>query len=153
MNAKAKTENDQLKKFLISNTGCWEFTGCKDKDGYGVFGFKQKRAHRVSYEFHIGPIPAGIFVCHKCDNPSCINPSHLFLGTPKDNMTDKVLKGRASSMVGEKNPMSKLTDDQRQEMRVLREQGQTYIEIASKYSIAYQTVGKILKGKSYGISK
>ena len=76
---------------------CWIYTGQKTRDGYGVIGIgrtKQLRAHRVSYELHIGPIPAGMLVCHRCDTPLCIRPEHLFLGTPKDNTQDMLLKGR-----------------------------------------------------------
>ena len=150
---KAMTVHDQLNKKTVSVSGCWNFTGSKDKNGYGVFGFRQRRIHRVSYEFYVGKIPDGLFVCHKCDNPSCFNPDHLFLGTPKDNMIDKSIKGRASKFPGEKNPAAKLTNKQRSEIFELRENGLTYSQIAKIYSIAFQTVGKIVNGVRYGISK
>ena len=149
----AITVYDQLKKHVVSDSGCWEFTGARDKNGYGVFGFKQRRAHRASYEFYVGPIPIGIFVCHTCDNPCCINPKHLFLGTPRDNMIDKSNKGRTSRLFGERNPMAKLTDDQRREIVSLHKSGETYSDIAKKYSVAFQTVGKIVKKANYVLSK
>lgn len=75
--------------------GCWKWSGAKIK-GYGrlfVAG-KHKYAHRLSWEIHFGPIPNGMMVCHRCDNPECSNPDHLFLGTAADNMQDKMKKGR-----------------------------------------------------------
>jgi len=80
-----------------SNNSCWTWIGNKNKQGYGYFGLNGKtwKAHRLVWVFAFGKIPGGIFVLHKCDNPMCVNPSHLFLGTHKDNMDDMVAKGRA----------------------------------------------------------
>jgi hypothetical protein len=77
---------------------CWEWTGYRHEEGYGVFtvNSKQKKAHRLTWEFVFSPIPDGLEVCHKCDNPPCCNPSHLFLGTHVDNISDMINKGRAS---------------------------------------------------------
>jgi hypothetical protein len=92
-------------------TGCWMWTGGRNQDGYGRFfrleGGRQRqyRAHRVSYEVHCGPIPEGMFVCHRCDTPACVNPDHLFLGTPKDNVVDMIEKGRRGT------PKQRLSDE------------------------------------------
>lgn len=76
---------------------CWIWTGLLQKSGYGVIKRKQKavRAHRAAYELYVGPIPTGLHVLHRCDNPPCVNPQHLFLGTHVDNMRDMEKKGRA----------------------------------------------------------
>lgn len=81
-----------------SDGECWEWLGGKDRHGYGQFRTEKKQhktmAHRFSYEIHIGPIPDGMKVCHSCDNPSCVNPDHLWVGTQADNVRDMIAKGR-----------------------------------------------------------
>ncbi len=84
-------------KYLAEpNSGCWIWTSGWDKAGYG-HSTGNVRAHRLSWEIHVGDVPSGMLVCHKCDTPCCVNPNHLFLGTPQDNMSDKVSKGRQAS--------------------------------------------------------
>jgi hypothetical protein len=98
------------------NTGCWEWSAALDGKGYGVLrdGAKLIRAHRASYQLHIGEIPKEMCVCHKCDNPLCCNPEHLFLGNAQDNINDKVAKGRAKggSNKGIANSKAKLSEPQ-----------------------------------------
>ena len=76
---------------------CWEWIGSKEKGGYGIFYYHgaNKLAHRFSWEVLYGKIPKRMVICHKCDNPSCVNPNHLFLGTQEDNLRDMHYKGRA----------------------------------------------------------
>lgn len=88
---------------------CIIWQGKKDKAGYGKIS-GTKYAHRIIYEQIFGPIPKGFYVCHSCDNPSCVNPEHLFLGTPKDNAQDKVKKGRQITRDQFKSVKIKTTD-------------------------------------------
>lgn len=100
--------------------GCWLWTGCVSRDRYGIFnkgGRTAVLAHRVSYELHCAPIPKGMFVCHRCDNPPCANPMHLFLGTNADNMADMIAKGRQTR--GEQKKNSKLTEQHVREILAL----------------------------------
>ncbi|MCE5211838.1 MAG: HNH endonuclease [Deltaproteobacteria bacterium] len=86
----------QFEKFVIKKDGCWGWTGTKSTNGYPQIRHNKKIIHgnRVSYELHHGEIPRGLDVLHKCDNPECTNPDHLFLGSHLDNMHDAILKGR-----------------------------------------------------------
>ena len=89
------------------NTGCWIWIAALNNRGYGIIGRGARQdgpepAHRISWELAYGPIPEGLHVLHKCDNPPCVNPHHLFLGTHGDNMRDSVIKGRANSEAARK---------------------------------------------------
>ncbi|NOR58444.1 MAG: hypothetical protein GQ474_07975 [Sulfurimonas sp.] len=99
-------EDFEEKYMPIPETGCWEWLGYCNKKGYGVVTINGSStlAHRVSYQLKYGGEISGLCVCHTCDNPSCGNPEHLWVGTNQDNMDDKVKKGRQSRMFGESNP-------------------------------------------------
>ena len=125
---------------------CWEWTASKCKDGYGLFSVNGKltNAHRFSYQFFCGEITGKMFTCHKCDNPGCVNPKHLFLGTPKDNMLDKVKKNRQAK--GSKNGKSKLKENDILEIRKMLNSGSTGREIAKQFGIHPSIITRIKHG-------
>jgi len=95
-----KTVEERFWAKVDKTDSCWVWTGATLRRGYGQIRIpvkKAKQAHRLSWEIHNGPIPDGMLVCHKCDNPPCVNPAHLFLGTQSDNNKDCVRKGRHRS--------------------------------------------------------
>lgn len=143
---------EKVSRYSISATGCWEYTGTRDRDGYGVFTHtrnKQVRAHRAAFEFHVGQITDGQMVCHSCDNPSCINPDHLFLGSAFENTKDMIGKGRKTSLCGERHPLAKLTESDVCEIRELRSDGHSLKAIAFKFGITFQTVSEIHHHKTW----
>lgn len=127
---------------------CWLWTGAKNKDGYGqlfVDGIA-KSTHRISWEVHHGAIPDGLHVLHKCDNPPCVNPDHLFLGTNQDNVVDRESKGRnfVSRNVGISNPSAKITQANADE---IRDSNLTQKELAAKFGVSISLVSAIKKNK------
>jgi len=132
------------------NSGCWLWTGCVNQDGYGqiLSGRSPKGAHRVSYLLFRGEISQGLHVCHKCDVPSCVNPEHLFLGTPADNAADKVRKGRQQrlSFKGEMNGCAKLTEN---DVRAIRSSNLKGIELSKMYNVARGVISEIRSRKAW----
>jgi hypothetical protein len=123
------------------NTGCWLWVGGNVR-GYGVMSINRKHllAHRVSFALHIGPIADGLEVCHRCDNPSCINPAHLFLGSHAANMADMARKGRASSK-------SMVTPEDVAEICRRRGLGEQWKSIARDYPFSLTYVIRIGTGQ------
>lgn len=135
---------------------CWYWFGAKNENGYGHIhrGGKDYKAHRVYYERFIGPIPDGLCVLHKCDNPSCVNPEHLFLGTKKDNMQDASKKGRIQvphpRIQGELHHQAKLTQKQVDDIRARYiPRKVTQPQLAKEYGVAVSTVGIIICGANW----
>lgn len=133
-------------------SGCWEWTAARSQ-GYGYFSVKldgkwrMRQATHVSWLIHYSDIPHGMFVCHKCDNPGCVNPEHLFLGTPKDNMHDKMRKGRdyLSGMYAN----FKISADDVGRILELGTKGLTHSEIAAQFGVCRPTVTNILNRKTH----
>ena len=127
---------------------CWMWTGCKTSYGYGVLSVngKHTRAHRFAYELLVGPIPEGMFVCHHCDNPACVNPVHLFLGTPQDNTRDMIAKkrdGHGVTRAAEDHPMAKLTWAQVEEIRRLRAAGHSLQQLSDMFDVTMANISYI----------
>jgi hypothetical protein len=118
---------------------CWPWTGCRSL-GYGVLSInnRQRRAHRVIYEIAKGLIPKGLRICHKCDNPPCCNPDHLFVGTAKDNSLDMAQKERAGR--------NKLKGEQ---VAAIREDARTTKEIAKDYGVCWSNIAAIKAGVTW----
>jgi hypothetical protein len=134
------------------NTGCQLWVR-STRHGYGtlwVLGVAY-RAHRLSWQLANGPIPDGLFVCHRCDTPSCINPLHLFLGTIADNTADMVRKGRnrTNPYRGGRHPNAKLTDDQADAIRRVMAAGGNLKEVAREFGIDRTSVTNVVKGRTY----
>jgi hypothetical protein len=128
-------------RFVEKGDGCWEWTGSSVPYGYGSFGADgTKRAHRISWEIHFGPIPNGLCVLHHCDNPPCVNPAHLFLGTRQDNSDDKMAKGRGGQPKGIRHPRAKMTDESVMEMRRLYAAGHTTRQLAQEFGLGKSSV-------------
>jgi hypothetical protein len=134
-------------KFVEVGEGCWLWCGSM-RGGYGAFRVdgKIERANRVAYELFKGEV-GELHVCHTCDNPRCVNPDHLFLGTRSDNMKDAYDKGRLVPPEGQRFVGSLSRLEVRDIKRALRDKG--IAEVAREFGVKYQTVKDIKRGKSY----
>lgn len=152
-----KRRNTKNKQYILDRikineiTDCWEWTGEKNKQGYGRFKIAGKTtyAHRVAYELwvdHYIILTRNSFICHKCDNPSCVNPTHLFFGTPKDNMQDMITKNRQNHAFGEDQGLSKLTEVEVIQIRNLYSSGGYYQrELADMFNVSRQHISALCK--------
>ena len=137
---------------------CWEWRGVcaggygslsydiRDETGLAVRRVKVG-THRYSWEIHVGPIPDGLLVLHKCDNPVCVNPTHLFLGTLQDNMADRNAKGRQAHH--ERHPRARLTLEQVADIRAAFAAGRKKLQLARDYGVGRTTIQALLAGKTW----
>lgn len=143
---------------------CWLWMGTRYKTGYGQIKVKDKtlKAYRVAYELTYGPIPKGLMICHKCDNPPCVRPDHLFSGTGQENHDDQKTKGRTLTgdrnwtrihpervRRGEKATKAKLTESQVRAIYSRILDGERPYSLAREYGVTYQTIYSIVVGKSW----
>ncbi len=151
----------RFRKKVDKSGECWNWTGCESgADGkYGGINIlgKKKRVHRVSYEIHIGPIPEGSQVCHHCDNPKCVRPDHLFLGTAKDNNQGCIAKGRRNFQInpdfmphGTANRLAKLTEKKIWDFRIrYLEAGESLRSLAKEAGVCRKTLKNAIDGKTW----
>lgn len=148
---------DRYCKYLPDNlneNNCWEWKGCLDTYGYGMFNYKKKtcKAHRLMYEIHYAIELKDLHCLHKCNNRKCVNPLHLFAGTNLDNIKDKVKKGRCytGNQKGENNGASKLKDADVIEIRRLYNiKKYTTVKLSKMYNIHRSTISYIVNNKTY----
>lgn len=130
--------------------GCWEFVGATNAGGYGsmrdVDG-RSARAHRISYRLFVGPISDGLDVLHNCDNPSCVRPDHLRLGTDADNTADKLVRGR--QRFGSRMPTAKLDEFKVRLLRRLYGRGVSYRRMAEKFGVSKGCIQHAVRGDSW----
>jgi Autographiviridae endonuclease len=133
-----------------TSSGCWLWQGEVRPDGYGLVSLdgRELRAHRAAWILFRGEIAPGVVVCHKCDVRACVNPEHLFLGTPADNAQDMLNKGRSPR--GESNHNAKLTAEQVSRIKAMLAEDRLYIsEIAREFGVTASTIRGIKQGKSW----
>ena len=130
-------------------TGCWEWQLARNNDGYGVMkvGYKMMKAHRVSFALTFGPFDNELLVCHNCDNRSCVNPDHLFLGTNADNSADMKAKGRQAR--GRTHGNSKLTEADIPVIMAQHATGAATRDIARDFGVSHAAISHITRGKSW----
>jgi hypothetical protein len=142
---------------VLKGDNCWEWQSLKNELGYGEIrqGSSKEpkvKAHRVSWEIHFGPIPERMIICHKCDNPSCVNPEHLFLGSFSDNMRDMDSKGRRrkNPVIGERHHRAKLSD---KKVTEIRDKFLPFVvtkrQLALEYGVSEITIKNVLSRRTW----
>ena len=146
----------QAAYIIDDNSQCWIWKKHTDNQGYGKITFEKKSCygHRISYFLKYGYFPNELLVCHHCDNRSCVNPAHLFLGTCADNVKDMIKKGRQKfpskgCNSGIKNPHAKLNDQKVKEIKILIKKGLSCIKISQEYNVARQTISNIKRNSHW----
>lgn len=145
-------------RYVDKSSDCWNWVGGIHKGGYGTFWLlgRARPAHRVAWVLHNGPIPAhdsyhGNCVCHRCDNPRCVNPDHLFLGTNADNMADRNAKGRTrrgpnKKNQGQSNGFAKLTEA---DVAFIRNHPGTLRQLGEMFGVSHSRIGAIKLGQAW----
>ena len=152
-----KEEVTRFEAKILKSESCWEWIGMKFQTGYGMFSVSQKRygrktisSHRVSWMIHSGmDIPKGMWICHTCDNRICVNPDHLYLGTPRDNNRDTVNRGRGNRMVGTQCSWAKVTEEQVMEILSSPYKAGANKEFAERFGVSQSQISHIRSGKRW----
>lgn len=144
-----------LERVSQCESGCWLWKRAVNVGGYGhanvprgarlIAGIGQSLAHRLAYESFVGPIPDGLFVCHKCDVPACCSPCHLFLGTHRDNVVDMMAKGRGN--IGSRHGCAKLDEPKVAHIKRMLSTGATQRSIAAKFGVSQRLISGIKRGR------
>jgi hypothetical protein len=146
------TDEERFWSFVHKSENCWIWTGSKTTcGGYGQISLKGKpfRANRYSWILHNGSIPKGLMVCHRCDNPACVNPYHLFLGDQTKNMQDMISKKRQNIARGSRKSFSKLTDDKIKMIRNLYKNPFSSKELSTQFCVSKQNILDIVNRKAW----
>lgn len=136
----------RITQISVSLSGCWEWQRARDPHGYGRTWLDGRTflAHRAAYLLFRGDIPPGLDVCHHCDNPPCINPEHLFLGTHLDNMRDMFAKGRRIAAKGEGHARARLTAPQIADIRRRVRAGETQAALSAEFGVSAPHINRIV---------
>ncbi len=143
------------KRVSVTNENeCWPWNGKRTNQGYGMVGFEGKTqpAHRIAYIFYFGDFDRSLDILHKCDNPPCCNPNHLFLGTARDNIKDAIAKGRWKPFQREKHPRALLTENQVAEIRSRWKPGYgNAARLAREFKVTKSCVWGILTNRNWPV--
>ncbi len=143
---KRPTIQAEFERRVQQSDGCWEWTGLKDKDGYGLLSYARRnyRANKLALQFDGRPVPAGMYACHTCDNPGCVRPSHLYPGTPQQNADDAYVRDR--NQRGERHYAAKLRDN---DIKTTRSSFETDEDIARIYGVSRSNISQIRSRKTW----
>ncbi len=143
------TLEERFWSHVAKSDGCWLWTGARYYNGYGAFRANGRNigAHRFSWGLYHGPIPDGLFICHHCDNPACVNPDHLFVGTQTQNLADMASKGRSTH--GERNPQAKLAAHQVRRIRGFHACGISRTELAEHFGVREGTISDVVSRRAW----
>lgn len=139
-----------FEKYVIRQEGCWDWKGIIEHTGYAKLGIRPPiKAHRASWIIYRGDIPLNMCICHTCDNRKCTNPEHLWLGTHKENIQDKIKKGRTNAPKGTRARHAILNDEKVKEIKIMLQNGLTCSEIGRQYKVSRKIISRIKNNETW----